>query len=237
MHELEFLLTHPSNDISVQTLCNMTIEPMLLRMFDSLNSEQSSTKGIDASHSKVKNGSVFYGSFLDHSPEVRGRVTSSPTSSLVPPLVLRSAITGLTRALGSSRALVELASPLCNAVLRSLIVLQQERHAKVLIAAGISPQDQKIPEQISPLSVNDLSEYSFRENLVLHSTNSSLQIVLTDGVAIKSSSLGAGDRELSLLYRIYTLMKLCCTWVKKDRSSFCLSEMAVLSRSRYLIMR
>lgn len=51
------------------------------------------------------------------------------------------------------------------------------------------------------------------------------------------STLSAGDKEVSVLFRVYSLSKLCFTWMKQDRGNFCLSEMAILSRSRFLVTR
>ena len=58
-----------------------------------------------------------------------------------------------------------------------------------------------------------------------------------DGIEVDPSLVAAGSKELKVLERAHNLLKMCFTWQKLDRSSFCLLEMSVLSRSRFLIVR
>jgi hypothetical protein len=221
MHELEFLLTHPHNDINVQSVCRLTVEPVLLRVF-----EASKIDGLE--HGTADRGLTSGTSYNSPSPARRAG-TNTP-----PPLILQCAIVGLTRSLGQARALCELSTPLCATLLRALVVVQQQRHARVLSAAGIAPRNLISEERACP-GADEVRDFCYREDPALVPGRDSLQMLLPDGAALLPGTLSAGDKEISLLFRIYSLMKLCFTWMKQDRSNFCLSEMSILSRSRFLV--
>ncbi len=75
---------------------------------------------------------------------------------------------------------------------------------------------------------------SFEEDL---EAKSPVVVRNIDGIKVDPSTLAAGAKELKVLERAHNLLKMCFTWQKLDRSSFCLLEMSVLSRSRFLITR
>lgn len=79
--------------------------------------------------------------------------------------------------------------------------------------------------------------FVFKEEPILVPVKDALRMILNNGSVLYPTTVSAGDKEVALLFRIYSLMKLCFTWVKQDRGHFCLSEMAILSRSRFLITR
>ena len=145
MQEMEFLLNHPSNELSVQTVCKLTVEPMFQKLFESMNT--SNGYRMDSN----QNGGTPTERFAAISPSKTTNAQISEFSALspggpqnidssIPPLLLRCAIVGLNRSLGQTRALFELAAPFCCMLLKSLVTIQQSRHASVLIAAGLDPQ-------------------------------------------------------------------------------------------------
>lgn len=144
MQELEFLLNHPSNELSVQTVCKLTVEPMFQKLIESINSQNSYSTdntqfgGVQttriATISPLKGGITQANAHSAVSPGGPPNIDSS-----VPPLLLRCAIVGLNRSLGQTRALFELAAPFCCMLLKSLVAIQQRRHTSVLAAAGVNP--------------------------------------------------------------------------------------------------
>lgn len=140
MHELEFLLTHPSNDIDVQTVCRLTVEPMLLRLFESSRVKEDASSELD--HNRGMSDRVAkVPSMTNGSTPFIASSSSQSTSVTSPPLILRATVVGLVRALGQTRALFEMATPFCSMLLNALVVTQQNRHSRVLRAAGMVPQN------------------------------------------------------------------------------------------------
>lgn len=153
MHELEFLLNHPSNEINVQSVCRLAVEPMLLRMLDASKIDQHNGYGnpqskVYESHTKGKK--LAHG-YMDTSH------TPSSMYSSTPPLILRCALVGLIRSLGQTRALYEMSIPFSGMILKALVVAQQARHARVLNAASVSASG-LIPGELCSHSMGDRPE-------------------------------------------------------------------------------
>ncbi len=125
MHELEFLLAHPSSEIDVTKLCNLVIEPTLTRLNSSLSYEDVFTQ--------KSNSQQDFSGTKNSFTNIESTGSFPPAAS--PPTILRCVMLGLVRALGLAHALAVISVPLSGAILKALVLIQQQRYQKILIVA------------------------------------------------------------------------------------------------------